>query len=168
MPLLLLVLLCCRYLKQKAQCEQEFGDACEMGGFTRILHTGHPDDLMDEIPTFVAKTLEEEGADQEEYPPLNRPYSYLQWLQETDIPEEYVLWCETDEIFLRPMPNLIGEDNRIVSYKSFFMDAAQVSVSPTSHSHVGRLGFCCALFEAARIGGMRLGCRTVQRCEHSW
>ena len=29
----------------------------EMGGFTRILHSGKPDKFMDEIPTFVAQPL---------------------------------------------------------------------------------------------------------------
>ena len=29
----------------------------EMGGFTRILHSGKPDDLMDEIPTAVVEEL---------------------------------------------------------------------------------------------------------------
>lgn len=29
----------------------------EMGGFTRILHSGKPDKYMDEIPTFVAQPL---------------------------------------------------------------------------------------------------------------
>lgn len=29
----------------------------EMGGFTRVLHSGKPDSLMDEIPTFVAQPL---------------------------------------------------------------------------------------------------------------
>lgn len=29
----------------------------EMGGYTRILHSGKPDKYMDEIPTFVAQPL---------------------------------------------------------------------------------------------------------------
>lgn len=29
----------------------------EMGGFTRILHSGRPDEFVDEIPTFVANPL---------------------------------------------------------------------------------------------------------------
>jgi len=29
----------------------------EMGGFTRILHSGKPDNVMDEIPTFVVDPL---------------------------------------------------------------------------------------------------------------
>lgn len=35
----------------------------EMGGFTRILHSGNPDRFMDEIPTFVANPLPD-GMDQ--------------------------------------------------------------------------------------------------------
>lgn len=33
------------------------GPNSEMGGFTRILHSGKPDQYMDEIPTFVAQPL---------------------------------------------------------------------------------------------------------------
>lgn len=35
----------------------------DMGGYTRILHSGNPDRFMDEIPTFVAKPLPD-GMDQ--------------------------------------------------------------------------------------------------------
>ncbi|KAF6155408.1 hypothetical protein GIB67_019934 [Kingdonia uniflora] len=31
----------------------------DMGGFTRILHSGSPDELIDEIPTFVISPLPE-------------------------------------------------------------------------------------------------------------
>lgn len=31
----------------------------DMGGFTRVLHSGKPDNLMDEIPTFVVDPLPE-------------------------------------------------------------------------------------------------------------
>nr|DAD42767.1 TPA_asm: hypothetical protein HUJ06_000997 [Nelumbo nucifera] len=31
----------------------------ELGGFTRVLHSGNPDNLMDEIPTFVVNPLPE-------------------------------------------------------------------------------------------------------------
>ncbi|WOL06712.1 hypothetical protein Cni_G15446 [Canna indica] len=33
------------------------GERSEMGGFTRVLHSGTPDNLMDEIPTFVVDPL---------------------------------------------------------------------------------------------------------------
>ena len=32
-------------------------EGSEMGGFTRILHSGEPDHVMDEIPTFVVDPL---------------------------------------------------------------------------------------------------------------
>eukprot|EP00983_Pelagomonas_calceolata_P034625 1084655-Pelagomonas_calceolata.AAC.3 len=47
-----------RYKKQKALCEKQGG--CEMGGFTRLLHSGAPDNLMDEIPTVVVNPLPKE------------------------------------------------------------------------------------------------------------
>jgi hypothetical protein len=37
------------YKKQRALCHMQ--PVCDMGGFTRLLHTGEADDLMDEIPT---------------------------------------------------------------------------------------------------------------------
>lgn len=30
-----------------------------MGGWTRLLHSGEPDDLMEEIPTVVVRPLED-------------------------------------------------------------------------------------------------------------
>ena len=54
--------LCSTYTKAavqiKAQCEA--AGKCDMGGFTRILHSGQPDDLMNELPTFVATPLPDE------------------------------------------------------------------------------------------------------------
>ncbi|KAI0526784.1 hypothetical protein KFK09_002375 [Dendrobium nobile] len=38
-------------------------EGSEMGGFTRVLHSGSPDDLMKEIPTFVVDPLPS-GVDQ--------------------------------------------------------------------------------------------------------
>ena len=49
------------------------------GGFTRILHSGHPDDLMDEIPTVVVDTLPP-GIPDQGYVVLHRPYAFKQWL----------------------------------------------------------------------------------------
>ncbi len=51
----------CRYKKVKKQCEAAGG--CQMGSFTRLLHTGQPDDLMNEIPTWVAQPLPAEHPD---------------------------------------------------------------------------------------------------------
>lgn len=66
----------CRYKKRKAECEA--GPRCEMGGFTRLLHSGQADDLMDEIPTFVADPLPNSVVEHDWYPVLNRPYAFLQ------------------------------------------------------------------------------------------
>ena len=49
------------------------------GGFTRILHCGHEDNLMDEIPTVVVDTLPP-GISDDGYVVLHRPYAFKQWL----------------------------------------------------------------------------------------
>ncbi|KAH7862727.1 hypothetical protein Vadar_008662 [Vaccinium darrowii] len=76
----------------------------EMGGFTRILHSGNPDNLMDEIPTFVVDPLPA-GLDRG-YIVLNRPWAFVQWLEKATIEEEYILMAEPDHIFVNPLPNL--------------------------------------------------------------
>ena len=48
-----------RYRKVRHQCEEEKGLDCQMGGFTRILHSGQEDDLVDEIPTHVVEPLQD-------------------------------------------------------------------------------------------------------------
>uniref|UniRef100_A0A0D9WG06 Hydroxyproline O-arabinosyltransferase-like domain-containing protein n=1 Tax=Leersia perrieri TaxID=77586 RepID=A0A0D9WG06_9ORYZ len=83
----------------------------DMGGFTRILHSGKPDGLMDEIPTLVVDPLPE-GTDRG-YIVLNRPWAFVQWLKKADIKEEicsYVLMAEPDHVFVRPLPNLARGD----------------------------------------------------------
>ncbi|CAM6111974.1 unnamed protein product [Calypogeia fissa] len=82
--------------------------ASEMGGFTRLLHSGRPDDVMDKIPTFIVDPLppgEDRG-----YVVLNRPWAFVQWLEKAAIEEEYVMMAEPDHIFLRPLPNLATDD----------------------------------------------------------
>ena len=46
------------YLRVRAECQAQHGSDCQMGGFTRVLHSGQPDDLMGEIPTHVVQPLE--------------------------------------------------------------------------------------------------------------
>ncbi|PWA86649.1 hypothetical protein CTI12_AA138540 [Artemisia annua] len=76
----------------------------EMGKFTRILHSGQPDNLMDEIPTFVVDPLPS-GLDRG-YIVLNRPWAFVQWLERATIEEDYILMAEPDHIFVNPLPNL--------------------------------------------------------------
>ncbi|KAL1564331.1 Hydroxyproline O-arabinosyltransferase rdn2 [Salvia divinorum] len=80
----------------------------DMGKFTRILHSGGPDKLMDEIPTVVVDPLPP-GLDRG-YVVLNRPWAFVQWLEKSTIEEEYILMAEPDHIFLKPLPNLVYEE----------------------------------------------------------
>ncbi|KAL7615106.1 hydroxyproline O-arabinosyltransferase NOD3 [Lactuca sativa] len=76
----------------------------DMGGFTRVLHSGSSDNLMEEIPTFVVDPLPD-GLDRG-YVVLNRPWAFVQWLERATIEEEYILMAEPDHIFVNPLPNL--------------------------------------------------------------
>lgn len=132
--------LCCRFLKRKAQCMAELGGNCEMGGFTRILHTGKPDDLVDQIPTFVAKPLRDPRWPEvpARYGQLNRPYAIWQWLNSTNIAEDFILLSEPDHIFLHPLPNLVGPSMRPVAPQSSIIEF-NVSARPSVATSAGRL-----------------------------
>lgn len=66
-----------RYKKQRDICEE--AGVCDMGGFTRILHSGEPDDLMDEIPTVVVDPLPAGALGNSSYVVLNRPCESRAW-----------------------------------------------------------------------------------------
>ena len=92
------------YWYKKRLAEQ--GPEGQMGGFTRVLHEGRADDLMNEIPSCVVDRLSEEYG----FVVLSRPNALLQMLSRCTIPEAYILMAEPDHIMLRPMPNLmVGE-----------------------------------------------------------
>ncbi|KAF0904964.1 hypothetical protein E2562_039208 [Oryza meyeriana var. granulata] len=95
------------------------GGGGEMGGFTRILHSGKPDAFVDEIPTFVADPLPA-GTDQG-YIVLNRPWAFVQWLQKADIQEEYILMAEPDHIIVKPIPNL-SRDGLSAAFPFFYIE----------------------------------------------
>jgi hypothetical protein len=97
-----------------------------MGGFTRLLHSGEADDLMDEVPTFVAQPLPNSVVEHEAYPVLNRPYAFLQWIKASNITEDYILMSEPDHIFLRPIPNLMRKDSWPAAYPFFYIEPAKV------------------------------------------
>lgn len=67
------------FLKMKAECKkQQLTDKsllCEMGGFTRLLHSGSPDNIMDEMPTVVVDLMPNSIINHDDYPVLNRPYA---------------------------------------------------------------------------------------------
>ncbi|CAK9143346.1 unnamed protein product [Ilex paraguariensis] len=95
------------------------GPNSEMGGFTRILHSGKPDKFMGEIPTFVAQPLPA-GTDQG-YIVLNRPWAFVQWLQQADIKEDYILMAEPDHIIVKPIPNL-SRDGLGAAFPFFYIE----------------------------------------------
>jgi hypothetical protein len=95
-----------------------------MGGFTRLLHSGEPDDWMGEIPTVVVDPLPrdlERIADG--YVMLNRPYAVQQWVKRymSMVPEHFVLLAEPDHVFIRAPP-LWASYNRPSAYPFSFMD----------------------------------------------
>lgn len=53
----------CRVMYYWFKKARESRVGSDMGGFTRILHSGKPDSFMEEIPTFVAEPLPD-GTDQ--------------------------------------------------------------------------------------------------------
>ncbi|KAJ1432073.1 Hyp O-arabinosyltransferase-like protein [Sesbania bispinosa] len=93
-----------------------------MGKFTRILHSGRKDQLMDEIPSFVVDPLPE-GLDRG-YIVLNRPWAFVQWLEKADIDEEYILMAEPDHIFVNPLPNLASR-TQPAGYPFFYIKPAE-------------------------------------------
>ncbi|XP_024021138.1 hydroxyproline O-arabinosyltransferase 3 [Morus notabilis] len=94
----------------------------EMGGFTRILHSGNPDNLMEEIPTVIVDPLPA-GLDRG-YIVLNRPWAFVQWLEKATIEEEYILMAEPDHVFVRPLPNLAHGDYP-AGFPFFYITPAQ-------------------------------------------
>ncbi|CAL8466227.1 g5763 [Coccomyxa elongata] len=125
------------YKKVRAQCEEELGVDCQMGGFTRILHSGHPDELMDEIPTHVVQPLQDR--DNKGYVVLNRPYAFVQWLQTAVFPERYVLMSEPDHLWLRPMPNLMIDNHRPTAFPFFYIEPAKKDFKPLTEKFTGPL-----------------------------
>ncbi|KAI4386217.1 hypothetical protein MLD38_004168 [Melastoma candidum] len=91
----------------------------DLGEFTRILHSGKPDNLMDEIPTFVVDPLPQ-GLDRG-YVVLNRPWAFVQWLETASINEEYILMAEPDHILVRPLPNLAQGKTHPAGFPFFYI-----------------------------------------------
>ncbi|CAI9775496.1 unnamed protein product [Fraxinus pennsylvanica] len=91
----------------------------EMGGFTRILHSGQSDRFMDEIPTFVAQPLS--SVIHQGYIVLNRPWAFVQWLQQAKIEEDYILMAEPDHIIVKPIPNL-SRDGFGAAFPFFYIE----------------------------------------------
>ena len=113
--------------------------------FTRILHTGKADALMDVFPTVVVPEGPKPDAGA---PPIQRPPALLAWLEAAPPAESFVLMLEPDHVLLRPVP--LGSVARgkpaayYFSYVSF--EEHEAAFAP----HLRRAG--CALKSAARTG----------------
>uniref|UniRef100_A0ACD5VXC7 Uncharacterized protein n=1 Tax=Avena sativa TaxID=4498 RepID=A0ACD5VXC7_AVESA len=118
----------CRIMYYWYKQMQARPEGADMGGFTRVLHSGKPDGLMDEIPTFVVDPLPA-GKDHG-YVVLNRPWAFVQWLQKSKIEEEYILMAEPDHIFVKPLPNL-AYDNDPAAFPFFY-------ITPSEHEKIIR------------------------------
>jgi hydroxyproline O-arabinosyltransferase len=123
------------YKKIKKACEE--AGPCDMGGFTRILHSGHADELVDEIPTFIADPLPPEHPNHG-YIVLNRPYAFKQWLEQTKIPERYVLMSEPDHLWLKPMPNLMNGETP-AAFPFFYIEPSKKEYLPITQKFLGPL-----------------------------
>ncbi|KAL5226773.1 hypothetical protein ABZP36_015038 [Zizania latifolia] len=118
----------CRVMYYWYKRMQARPEGADMGGFTRVLHSGKPDSLMDEIPTFVVDPLPD-GKDQG-YVVLNRPWAFVQWLQKAKIEEEYIMMAEPDHILVKPLPNL-AHDNDPAAFPFFY-------ITPSEHENILR------------------------------
>uniref|UniRef100_A0A7R9VVW4 Hydroxyproline O-arabinosyltransferase-like domain-containing protein n=1 Tax=Chlamydomonas euryale TaxID=1486919 RepID=A0A7R9VVW4_9CHLO len=127
------------YKKQKWQCEQDLGvDKCEMGGFTRLLHSGEPDDLMDEIPTMVVKPLPADMVENNWYVVLNRPYAFVQWVKQQNIPEKYVLMAEPDHVYIRPLKNFMTSESP-AAFPFFYIEPAKKEYQDITMKFTGQV-----------------------------
>lgn len=116
------------YKKAKAACEQELGDKCQMGGYTRLLHSGAADDWVEEIPTVVVQPLPPEyQMIANGYVVLDRPYAFKQWVEQylDTIPENYIWMGEPDHIFLRAPP-LWATPERPAAFPFFYIEPLQM------------------------------------------
>lgn len=108
----------CYYHYQKVR---RINQSSAMGGFTRVVHTNGSDVLQDRIPSIVVSEIPEELT-LHNYPPLNRPWAYVQIIREhwNKFPEPYILMAEPDHIFLSPPP-MLATSQKAAAYPFFYM-----------------------------------------------
>jgi len=116
-----------------------------LAAFTRVLHTGEADDLMDIFPTVVVPKgpKPDEGA-----PPIQRPPAMIAWLELAPPKEKYVLMAEPDHLFVKPVPLSGVALGRPVAY--FFSYVNFEDHLEAFAPHLERAG--CALASAKRTG----------------
>jgi hypothetical protein len=93
-----------------------------MGGYTRLLHCGRPDDIHHLVPTLLVAPLPL-GLDRG-YGPMHRPWAFSQWLSRGHIPEAFILMAEPDHIFLA-QPPLVATAESPAAYPFWYVDCRQ-------------------------------------------
>ena len=113
--------------------------------FTRILHTGEADTLMEVFPTVVVPKgpKPDEGA-----PPIQRPPALIAWLELAPPEEPYVLMLEPDHILLHPVPLGDVAPGRSAAY--YFSYVSFEDHLEAFAPHLKAAG--CPLEQAARTG----------------
>ncbi|KAK1292856.1 Aspartic proteinase PCS1 [Acorus calamus] len=106
----------------------------EMGGFTRILHNGREDHLMEEIPTVVVDPLPA-GLDRVSVVSVSldsfRDSEMRVASREKDsIVVSYILMAEPDHVFVKPLPNL-ARGGLPAAFPFFY-------IKPTEHVNIIR------------------------------
>eukprot|EP00245_Coleochaete_scutata_P006796 TRINITY_DN21580_c0_g1_i1.p1 TRINITY_DN21580_c0_g1~~TRINITY_DN21580_c0_g1_i1.p1 ORF type:complete len:801 (+),score=219.38 TRINITY_DN21580_c0_g1_i1:188-2590(+) len=75
----------------------------DMKYFTRVLHRGSNDPLMDDIPTVRVEPLDPTCDVWCDYPVASRPWAIQQWLDSGDVKGDWIFMIETDYIFVKPV-----------------------------------------------------------------
>mmetsp|Transcript_33623 Transcript_33623/g.63237 ORF Transcript_33623/g.63237 Transcript_33623/m.63237 type:complete len:501 (+) Transcript_33623:122-1624(+) len=99
----------------------------DLGGFTRVLHSGRPDGLMNEIPTVVVQPLPR-GVDQG-YVVLNRPFAFVQFFDKVVIKEDYIMMAEPDHLMLQAIPNW-ATPTQPVAFPFFYINPQDPALGP--------------------------------------
>ncbi|EFJ50516.1 hypothetical protein VOLCADRAFT_88948 [Volvox carteri f. nagariensis] len=94
---------------------------------TRILHRTAPDEVMDEIPTFLAKPLQPECDKWCWFPVADRANAVQQWINAAEkdpsmVKAPWLLLLETDYVWVRPVPDPGDAYDRAVPGWSFGFD----------------------------------------------
>ena len=113
--------------------------------FTRILHTGEPDALMDDIPTVVVPPgpKPDNGA-----PPIQRPAAVIAWLEAAPPEEEYVMMLEPDHVMLLPTPLGGLARGRPIAFFFSYVDFEVHEAALAPHLAAAS----CTVADAARTG----------------
>jgi hypothetical protein len=67
---------------------------------------------------------------------LNRPYAFLQWLQQVKLKEKYVLMSEPDHVFLRPLQNLMVGENP-AAFPFFYIEPSRKDYVHITQKFIG-------------------------------